>query len=192
MSLTAAFLAGLLIAAGQRGGEDDWYPPDITPPEGTRYPCALTALPRGLPGIPEDDRRYINHAYALILKATHAKLVVLKAVQENADPEAALYRYEAEVRVLADRLRNEPVPRDLEPFRDDVLEALGLQQAFFRQAVQLRGAGRSMHDVYRIPDGRAASSRLVSAWGRMQRRYRSWSRETRESIYHHLCALDLF
>lgn len=32
----------------------------------------------------------------------------------------------------------------------------------------------------------------ISAWGRMQARYPSWSPETRDSIYHHRCALDLF
>jgi hypothetical protein len=37
-----------------------------------------------------------------------------------------------------------------------------------------------------------ASSRLIAAWGRMQARYPGWPSETRESIYHHLCALDLF
>ena len=49
-----------------------------------------------------------------------------------------------------------------------------------------------MDDVWRIPEGRQASGRLIAAWGRMQARYPQWSRETSDSVYHHLCALDLF
>ena len=110
---------------------EDVYPRDITPPAGTQYPCALTALPGALPGIPEADRAYINRTYARILRATQAKLVLLKAL----------------------------------------------------------GEGR---DLPQIAEGRQASARLISAWGRMQARYLAWSSETSNSIYHHLCALDLF
>ena len=49
-----------------------------------------------------------------------------------------------------------------------------------------------MAEVYQIAEGRQASARLISAWGRMQGRYPSWAPETKDSIYHHLCALDLF
>ena len=62
---------------GAQSVSDDVYPRDITPPAGTQYPCALTALPRSLPGIPEADRAYINRTYARVLRATHAKLVLL-------------------------------------------------------------------------------------------------------------------
>jgi len=61
-----AWVAGLLLLAAGRAPAEDAYPTDITPPEGTRYPCALAALPRGLPGIPEGDRAYLNRTYARI------------------------------------------------------------------------------------------------------------------------------
>jgi hypothetical protein len=61
------------------------YPADISPPPGTQYPCALTALPRGLPGIARADREYINRTYARILRATQAKLVALKALYDRRD-----------------------------------------------------------------------------------------------------------
>ncbi|HEY4597563.1 MAG TPA: hypothetical protein VIJ02_14285, partial [Thermoanaerobaculia bacterium] len=54
-------------------GADNWYPADITPPPGTHYPCALTALPPGLPGIPAAERELINHVYSMVLKAVQAK-----------------------------------------------------------------------------------------------------------------------
>jgi len=171
---------------------DEAYPADITPPAGTQYPCALTALPRALPGIPDADRAYVNRTYTRILRATQAKLVLLKALDEGRDLRPALARYQEASQALAQRLAAEPPPEGLAPFQEDVGKALALQQAFFAKAVPMREAGRSMADVYAIGEGREASSRLISAWGRMQARYPSWSPETRDSIYHHLCALDLF
>jgi hypothetical protein len=171
---------------------EDVYPADITPPAGTHYPCALTALPRALPGIPEADRAYINRTYARLLRATQAKLVLLKALEERGDLPAAQARYEETTRALAARLRAEPAPDGLAAFQEDVGQALALQRTFFARAVPLRQAGRGMPEVYQIPEGRTASARLISAWGQMQARYPLWSAETRDSIYHHLCALDLF
>lgn len=171
---------------------EDVYPADITPPPGTHYHCALTPLPRALPGIPEADRAYVNRTYTRILRATQAKLVLLRALEQGGDIPAALARYQDATRRLAERLGAEPVPAGLAPFQEDVLQALALQRAFFAKAAPLRRSGRDMAEVYRIPEGRQASARLISAWGRMDARYPSWSPETRDSIYHHLCALDLF
>lgn len=191
----------VLLTLGAAGGAseknqappyEDWYPADITPPEGTRYPCALTVLPRGLPGVPEGDRRFVNHTYTLILRATQTKLVVLKALEAGSDLDAALARYQAATRKAAEGIRAEGVPPGLEPFREDVLAALELQQTFFEKAAPLRRSGGTMRDIYGIPEGRQASRRLISAFGRMQARYPAWSKDTRDSIYHHLCALDLF
>lgn len=195
----ARWAAGTLIAAGlglaadeRKAAYEDWYPADITPPAGTRYPCALTPLPRALPGIPEDDRRFVNHAYTLILRATQAKLIALRALEHGADLDAALAGYQAATKKAADGIRTEAVPAGLEPFEEDVLAALALQQTFFAKAVPLCTGKGSMREVYAIPEGREASRRLISAFGRMQARYPAWAQETRDSIYHHLCALDLF
>jgi hypothetical protein len=171
---------------------DDWYPRDITPPAGTRYPCALTPLPRSLPGIPESDRRYVNHVYTLLLRATQAKLVLLAAMEGPRDVEAAHVRYREQLAEQTGRLAKESVPAGLEAFHADVGAALALQGQFFEAAVPARIAGRTMAEVYAIPAGRTASGRLIAAWGRMQARYPGWPAETRDSVYHHLCALDLF
>jgi hypothetical protein len=182
----------VLLLLGAPAPAQDAYPSDITPPPGTRYPCALTALPRGLPGIPEADRSFIDHTYARVLSATQAKLVLLKALEERRGTRGALARYQEAVRGLAARQRADGVPAGLETFQQDVLAALALQLEFFAEATRLREAGRGMEEAYRVPAGRQASSRLVAAWSRMQARYPAWSAETRDSIYHHLCALDLF
>lgn len=181
----------MLLGAPLATAQDD-YPADITPPPGTRYPCALTALPRGLPGIPETDRAFINHSYSRILRATQAKLVLLNALEQQRDTSARLLRYQETIEALLARQAAEPVPGGLEPFQQDVLTALQLQRNFFFKAQAERERGDSMDDVNRIPEGRQASARLVAAWGRMQARYPGWPSGTRESIYHHLCALDLF
>lgn len=202
-SLVVVLAVGALVAAAvvrpylaaaplDETPEADVYPADITPPPGTQYPCALKPLPRALPGIPEADRAYVNRTYAILLRATQAKLLLLKALEEQRDLPLALARYQDATRALALRLAAEPPPRGLAAFQDDVQQALALQPAFFEEAVAQRSAGRSMAEVYRIPQGRQASARLISAWGRMQARYPAWSPETKDSIYHHLCALDLF
>jgi hypothetical protein len=185
-------LLGLFLLAAIRASAQDAYPSDITPPAGTQYPCALTALPRGLPGIPQADREYVNRTYARVLRATQAKLVLLKALEERQDLDARLGRYLSELDPLVQRQRDDRVPAGLEPFQQDVLSALGLQQAFFSKAVPMRDAGRGMDEAYRIAEGRQASARLIAAWSRMQARYPGWPAATRDSVYHHLCALDLF
>jgi len=131
----------MLLGAGAAASAEDNYPSDITPPPGTRYPCALTALPRGLPGIPEADRAFINHTYARVLSATQAKLVLLKALEARQETSAALARYEQDTQGLAARQKADVVPPGLEAFQDDVLAALALQQSFFAQATALREAG---------------------------------------------------
>jgi len=193
-ALLTALLVGPAspVQGSPQSAADDPYPSDITPPAGTQYPCALTPLPRALPRIPEGDRTYLNRAYTRILRATQAKLVLLKALEDGRDVPAALARYQDTTRRLAERLAAEPAPSGLAPFQEDVLQALALQEAFFAKAAPLRQSGRGMAEVYQIAEGRQASARLVSAWGRMQGRYPSWSPETKDSIYHHLCALDLF
>jgi hypothetical protein len=190
-ALPAGALLLALLAARVATAQDD-YPADISPPPGTRYPCALSALPRGLPGIPETDRAFINHTYSRILRATQAKLVLLNALEQQREVGARLLRYRETAEALLARQGAETVPAGLEPFQQDVLRALELQRIFFSKAEAERERGGSMDDMYRIPEGRLASSRLIAAWGRMQARYPGWPSETRESIYHHLCALDLF
>jgi hypothetical protein len=185
-------IAVLILAAGAAAVAQDSYPADITPPAGTRYPCALTALPPGLPGVPPADRAFVNRTYSRVLRATQAKLVLLKALEERRGLSAALARYVETTGALAGRQKTDAVPEGLAPFQQDVLTALELQQAFFRKAVPLREAGRGMDAAYQLPEGRQASARLVAAFGRMQARYPAWPPETRDSIYHHLCALDLF
>jgi len=168
------------------------YPSDITPPAGTQYPCALTALPRDLPGIPPQERDYINHTYARILRATQAKLVAQKALEENRDAVAAVKKYDETAATLIEALQGEVPPSGLEPFRDDVVSAIGLQRTFFQKALPKREAGAAMGDLYAISEAHQASAKLMSAWGAMSSRYPAWSEATKGSIYHHLCALDFF
>lgn len=183
-------LASLLfVLASDDSGR---YPSDITPPAGTHYPCALTALPRDVPGIPEVERGYINRTYARVLRATQAKLVALKALEEQKGITAAVQQYDTTTGKLVEALRGDRPPAGLERFHADVIAAIELQRTFFRKAGPRRLGGASMNDVYALSEARDASRRLMAAWGAMQARYPRWSAATKDSIYHHLCALDFF
>lgn len=171
---------------------DDWYPADITPPGGKQYPCALTPLPHDLDGVPPSHRRFINHAYSLILRATQAKLLVYDELG-SADPSAdALDHYLSTMREAEGRLKDEPTPSSLEPFRDDILAAFELQMTFFTKAFDQRRGGQDFQQLLAIPEGHAASKKLNDAWNRMAARYPGLSPEMKDSLNHHLCALDLF
>lgn len=173
---------------------EDWYPADITPPAGTRYPCALTALPRDLPGIPKGDRRFVNHVYTMLLKATQAKLVLLSALDgsDTAALEQSSAAYRRTMDEALEKVRAEPVPPGLEGFAQDVIAALELQRDAFDQAVRARTRGGRTDEVFRMPESREASQRLIAAWNKMSQRYPDWPQPMRDSVYHHLCALDLF
>lgn len=172
---------------------EDWYPQDIAPPKGTSYPCALTALPRDLPGIPPTERGYINHTYSKILEATQLKLVILQEVAaDDGGLHAELSTYKSGTEKALAAIRSEEPPPGLRAFKADVVAAIELQQQFFAEAVDVRDHGGSFDDVIAIPAGKSASGLLLQAWARMQKRYPSWSAAMKDSVYHHLCALDLF
>jgi hypothetical protein len=128
----------------------------------------------------------------MILRATPAKLAMLKDLETEGEHALALGDYLRATDEVRTRIAEEAVPAGLAPFATEVLQALERQQVFFRAAAEARARGVSLADVYRHPDGRRASQLLVSAWGRMHRRYPGWSPEMQDSVYHHLCALDLF
>jgi hypothetical protein len=171
---------------------ESWYPFDIRPPAGTQYPCALRALPPGLPGIPPTEHRFIDHVYSLILRATQAKLVMLKALPSPDQAGPAWVAYQRATVDALRTLRAEPPPAGLERFQKAVASALELQMTFFSKAIDARRQGQTLESAFTIPEGRHASARLQAAWREMMARYPAWPADTRDSIYHHLCALDLF
>lgn len=194
LALVVAMAFSAVAPSPSLSDRGDGYPADISPPPGTQYPCALTALPRELAGVPAADRRYLNHTYAAILRATQAKLVLQQALAGGRDPRAAFTAYRIDAWRALGAIRGEQVPPGLEGFRDDVLAAIELQVDFFRQ---LAVAHAERPDAAGSPvpwpaQARQASQRLLAAWAKMQRRYPSWSAEVKDSVYHHLCALDLF
>jgi hypothetical protein len=188
----SAAAAGAAAVPAPAPGFESWYPFDIRPPAGTQYPCALRALPPGLPGIPPAEHRFIDHVYSLILRATQAKLVMLKALPATAQAGPAWIAYQRATVDALRTLRAEPAPAGLERFQKAVASALELQMTFFSKATDARREGQSMESVFAIPEGRHASGRLQAAWREMMTRYPAWPADTRDSIYHHLCALDLF
>lgn len=170
----------------------DWYPPDISLPAGVQYPCAVTALPLELEGVPEDERGYVNHACAVIIAVMREKQVLLTRLAHGESASGAHGTYDEASQAGLARLRGEPVPNGLEPFHAKVIEAIELHRAFFDQAVPRAAGGASMEQIHQIPEGRTASGKLLEAWGIISARYTAWSPAVKDSVYHHLCGLDLF
>jgi hypothetical protein len=172
-------------------GSDNWYPSSIALPAGLSYPCALRPLPSNLAGIPAADRRYINHAYALILQCVQAKTIMVSKLTKGSARNGYSTYYNT-TRYALEKLRAEPTPKGLESFRNQVMNAILLQVKFFDKASLAAEANTPFNQLMQIPEGRQASSLLINAFGQMSARYPQWSAETKDSIYHHLCALDLF
>lgn len=187
-------LASMLCTAygAQAQTYENWYPSNISPPSGYQYPCALTALPADLTGIPTGDKKFINHVYSLILKALQAKMVMLSALNGSSGFANAYSVYYAAIAAQRAKIVAEPAPGGLEGFKAQVISAIDNQAMFFSKAQKMRQQGTSFQDVMQVPEGKTASQMLMAAWGEMAKRYPSWSPQVKDSIYHHLCALDLF
>lgn len=177
-----------------QSSSSNWYPSSIALPAGHQYPCALTALPLDLTGVPAEDKRYVNHIYAMLLKCVQAKVVMTDTIlSENQSSAGAYSRYYADTYAALQTIMKEPVPNSgLEPFRNAVSTAIVTQMKFFDKASKERQKGTSAADVLKLPEGRQASQLLMTAWNAMQSRYPSMSQSVKDSTYHHLCALDLF
>lgn len=170
----------------------DWYPASITMPEGLQYHCALTALPKSLSGIPDNEREYVNHVYSMILQCVQAKTRMYKELGNPTGARAAYSKYYYQIQPALEKIKKEKTPAGLEKFRDDVISAVTLQCTFFDKAAKMAEAKKNWNEIIGLPEGRQASGLLIDAFNQMQSRYPSWSADTKDSIYHHLCALDLF
>lgn len=179
-------------ALSARAQTSNWYPNSIALPSGHAYPCALTALPANLEGVPPGDRTFINHVYAMLLQCVQAKVLMLDALREDDGFGAAYSRYYASTTQARQKIMAEPVPAALTPFRNGVVAAIDQQIQFFSKASQARQRGSSFGEIMNIPEGRQASNYLLQAWSVMQGQYPSLSAAVKDSTYHHLCALDLF
>jgi len=191
---TLAFsLHPLMEPASAQTASQDWYPRTIGAPAGHQYPCSLTALPKDLSGIPDSDKLFVNHVYAMLLKALEAKLLMIDALMGYNDSYTQVYKkYYADTVTARQKILAEPVPAGLQSFRDTVISAIDQQIIFFTKATKTRQGGQSAAEVMRIPEGQKSSTLLHQAWGGMESRYPKMNAQLKDSTYHHLCALDLF
>lgn len=191
VSLSATvFLPSLALA---QGNYQNWYPRDISLPSGHSYPCALTAMPANLEGIPAADRAFINHVYAMLLQCVQAKTVMVDTLRADSGGFSQAYSsYYAKTTQARQKIMAEPLPAGLQGFRDGVINALDQQILFFGKASRARASGKSFQEVMTYSEGRNASTLLIGAWSAMSARYPGLSPAVSDSAYHHLCALDLF
>lgn len=176
-----------------QGNYQNWYPRDITMPAGHSYPCALTAMPSNLDGIPAADKAFINHIYAMLLQCVQAKTIMVDTLRtDNSGFSQAYSTYSAKTTQARQKIMAEPLPAGLQGFRDGVINALDQQILFFGKASRARTSGKSFQEVMTYSEGRNASNLLIAAWSAMTARYPGLSPAVSDSAYHHLCALDLF
>ncbi len=170
-----------------------WYPQSIALPANHRYPCTLNPLPRDLTGIPQSEKLYIDHAFSLLLKMLQAKIVMFDTVSwDNQQYNSAYSSYYSSTISARQKFLQLVAPKGLEGFRNDVVNGLDKQVVFFQKAAQMRLQGKSAQDIMSIPEGKLASSLYISAWQKISSRYPNMSTSVKDSMYHHLCALDIF
>jgi hypothetical protein len=171
---------------------EKWYPSSAPPYPGTAFHCDLRPLPEDLPGIKDEDKEFIDHACAVLLKCAQEKEGMLLALRNNTQ-EKQLPIYVAVVSAQIGRLKSVTAPKGLESFQSDVESAINLQVDFFKSAAKKHSEGTSYDSLMAIPEGKQASQKLFSAWDEMQKRYWFfWNGPSKDCIYHHLCALDLY
>jgi hypothetical protein len=168
-----------------------WYPSSIDPYPGTTYRCEVRPLPHSMRGIPATDLEYIDHAFSVILKCTQEKELMMKAINDR-NAFGGLDRYKTVIQSQFTRLDGLDTPRGLEQFQEDLVAALKLQETFFEKAATASYNGEEMKQIMAIPEAREASNRLISAWSIMETRYPTCDSASKDSLYHHICALDLF
>lgn len=168
------------------------YPQDISLPMGVEYPCALTPLPIVLDGVPVEERNYVNHSCALLIGLIQAKQVLLDAMARGRSFTSESEAYAAANAAALAGLQAEPVPDGLEGFHADLLAAVELHKSFFAEATAQMNGGATMEQIHQIPSGREASGKLLAAWNVWAARYPELAPAVKDSMYHHLCALDLF
>jgi hypothetical protein len=171
---------------------EKWYPSSAAPYPGTAFHCDLRPLPSDMPGIKDEDKEFIDHACAVLLKCAQEKEGMLLALRNNTQTKQ-LPVYVAAVSSQIARLKGVTAPKGLETFQSDVESAINLQVEFFKLATIKRSEGTAYDAIMAIPEGKQASQKLFGAWDEMQKRYwLFWNGPSKDSIYHHLCALDLY
>ncbi|MCW5821632.1 MAG: hypothetical protein KIT34_02455 [Cyanobacteria bacterium TGS_CYA1] len=186
--LNTSTLCGLSQTTGS-----SWYPQSISLPANHKYPCALNPLPRDLKGIPQNEKLYIDHSFSLLLKMLQAKIVMFDTVSwDNQQYQSAYTTYYFSTVSARQKFLQLATPKGLEGFKNDVINGLDKQIVFFQKSAKMRADGKSAQDILAIPEGKAASSLYMSAWQKIETRYPGLSAPVKDSMYHHLCALDIF
>lgn len=167
------------------------YPGDQAPPEGTAYACPLTPLPDILSGIPATDVQFIDAIYALILKAIYEKLLLIKAL-ESSQQQTVLAKYLANSTDLQSEIAMIQAPNvNMKAFKESMLRVLSLQRTFFKKLIAQDSTEPVSEKMKRIPERKEISATLKAAWKLTRKTYPNISSAVRDSLFNHLCALDI-
>lgn len=169
------------------------------PPEGLRWPVALTKPPASLSGMPVDDQAAFKRLLGLVRLAAQAKARMLnglvartKKMNKRVDLKAMQAAYEGETNAVQERLRAERPPPNLAPLRDQLVGALTDQQVFFKRAVAEAAKGRNLTVILEsVPEATHASKKLQTGYLVTKERYPKWTDEVGKSLRSHLKILDI-
>lgn len=163
------------------------YPKDTTPPQGTRYPCAFTPLPKDMKGIPAYHHKFMDGFCALLVQGIHARLraelALYRARQKKTTDEESARAYQEKVDELVTKLSGLTPPSTLKKLPGQVARALALQKEIYLQALKGGDLDRQKHSQ--------SGSLLRGAWNTVDRRFPKKSPAVKKSLFHHFCALDI-
>jgi hypothetical protein len=169
------------------------YPDDISPPtSGMVFPTRVTPLSPDLASIPPFHHRYIDHAYAIMVEAIHARLIIHQAAHESRPPHSKLRLYLRETIAIKNRWEALEPPVSLRAFHNDIFMVLELQRIYYADAIDKRKFGYSTERIQRIPEGIQTNEILLRAWQRLEIRFTSLSPEDSSALRSHLKAMHVF
>ena len=167
------------------------YPGNNAPPEGIVYSCPLTPLPAVLSGIPDTDVQFIDLTYALILKAIHEKLMLMKALGSTQQKTALAKYINNSTRLQSDITRIQTTNKNMKAFKESIVRVLALQRTFFKKLIALDNKYPVSKKMKRVPERKEISATLKEAWKLTRATYPNISSAVRDSLFNHLCALDI-
>ncbi len=180
-------------AKGEPPPYENWYPANIAPPPGLKYPCGIVSLMTVIHKFPPKEQPFINHVFAVVLKAAHGKMKIWKNYQTyNTNPGMDHQVYKAEVMPLLNQLRTIPAPEPgLNAVKGAIFQAIGWQNNFFGRAQPLVMQRAPLVEFASIPDGRMLVMRMNEAKAAVDQYYSNLDPQARSVLQQHLCVLDI-
>ncbi|WP_372365989.1 peroxiredoxin family protein [Candidatus Uabimicrobium sp. HlEnr_7] len=164
----------------------DIYPRNTDAPQGTKYPCAFSPLPSHLKGVPQQHHTFVAKFFAQIVKAIHARLKIHETLyNRDLSRKKRLKEYQKQLKVIVQNLKRINAPdKKLQKIPEDIVSALLFQEKAYISFVET--------GTFSKAKGKAGSKILLKNWQQISKYYKKMNPDVKNSVYHHLCALDIY